>query len=99
MIDATSRTTSVAALASVIVPSSAGRFARAMESAAVFTHGAEPTTPAAIAMSRSGLRNHRTVYGVGAATPKPAIAFRNPIAPVGASGRRNTAEAHNEKPR
>src|SRR5216684_4025589 len=66
----------------------AARFSRRAASAG--THGADPIAPAASASHNSGVRYHATVYGVGAATVRPAIASRNATAPVSVSARKKT---------
>src|ERR1051326_6024838 len=90
MIDATSSAIRVATLASDAVHERAGSCDASTRAASALTHGADPTTPAATAIFRSGLRNHCTVYGVGAAPPRPAIAVRNATAPASVSARKNT---------
>src|SRR5579862_8881899 len=90
MIDATRNAMSVTALASEALHARPGLADRPMRSASALTNGADPITPAAMAISRSGLRYHATLYGVGAAAPSPASAFRNAIAPPSVSARKNT---------
>src|SRR5439155_10095590 len=90
MTDAASSAMSVATLANAALHSSAGRRDRPMRSASAFNHGVDPIAPAASASHTSGFRNHWTVYGVGAATPNPVIAFRYPTAPASVSARKKT---------
>src|SRR5256885_13841494 len=77
MIEATSSATSVAVATSDALRATAGRRATANRAASAGTHGVEPTAPAASASHTSDVRYHRTAHGVGAARPRPAIAFRN----------------------
>src|SRR5207237_7901758 len=67
-----------------------GRRATANRAASAGTHGVEPTAPAASASHTSDVRYHRTMYGVGAAGPRPAIAFRNADADASVAARKNT---------
>src|SRR5437870_1305374 len=90
MIEATSSATSVAVATSDALQATAGRRATANRAASAGTHGVEPTAPAASASHNSDVRYHRTVYGVGAAGPRPAIAFRNADADASVAARKNT---------
>src|SRR4051794_15643537 len=84
MIERTRRAASAAA------PATSARTLSRERAAIAGTHGTEPAAPAASASHNSGVRYQRTVYSVGSATVNPAIAFRNAIAPVSVSARKNT---------